>query len=210
MIQWGIQLFNVNLVLDQYWIRKPTYENWKSWIAAFLLIFLPLGLSLQEYAARSVRSNECLQTSQEFKKIKQSRRDEPPCKENKNTFQPCWLNHHLRASVCVRRKTTPPSRMHTQLMSEIPHHARPLQAVPPELDESKSCPVIKQKYAKSNVPLTACLSHLLAQKQANLIHVNLCFFTGWVLKAKQGEENRIYLQIIWSQFSHLSCTLQPF
>lgn len=65
--------------------------------------------------------------------------------------------------------------MHTQLMSEIPHHARPLRAVPPELDESKSCPVIKQKYAKSNVPLTAGLSHLLAQKQANLIHVNLLF-----------------------------------
>lgn len=74
------------------------------------------------------------------------------------------------------RKTTPPSRMHTQLMSEIPHHACPLQAVPPELDESKSCPVIKQKSAKSNVPLTASLSRLLAQKQANLIHVNLYFF----------------------------------
>lgn len=43
------------------------------------------------------------------------------------TFQPWWsLDHQLWASVCVMRKTTP-ARMHTQLMSEIPHRACPLR-----------------------------------------------------------------------------------
>lgn len=108
-----------------------------------------------------------------------------------------WLDRQLWVSVCVMCKTTP-AWMHTQLMSEIPHHACPLGGHATGAGVVQSCPVITQKFAKSDFPLAASLSCLFAQKHPNLIHVNrtASLFSLQLLTAKYGEENKIHLQIM--------------